>query len=169
MKKILIQVTLLSDGSRTVAQATGAPPYDMACRGLGSSGREPGDRPDEAIGEKLATARALHSMARRLERQAMGRMRHNESVQNHRDEIAVRKLADQCDPLPLPCFAHDEAERYRQQQFPEEAARYPEQSALELAAAKCGCNVPRLHNTELARRAVSTARPAGRHRKHAKD
>ncbi len=191
MTKFLIQVTILGDGSRTVAQVTGAPPYDLACRGLGSASREPGDKPDEAIGEKLAAARALHSAARRLERQALGRMRQNENVAAHRAAIAARKA----DLAPDLFFAHDEAERYRQQS--EEAARYPDPDqdccirsdsgalvparivpwADELvaltpqqAAEECGCKLPRLHDTDLARKSLSFARrPKGKHRKTARD
>jgi hypothetical protein len=45
------------------------------------------------VGENLAVARALRSIANRLERQAQGYLRHAESNKAHKEEIAEKKAA----------------------------------------------------------------------------
>lgn len=87
----VVQLVHLSDGSRTVAEATLHTYRHPALSGRGSSGREPGDRTDAGIGEDLALARALRSLAAKLERQANGRMKHAADCRAHRRQLAERK------------------------------------------------------------------------------
>lgn len=97
MKEFSARVRLLSDGNRTVAEARllELGEIGIAVRevttGIGSSGREPGDKANSEVGEKLALVRALRSMAAHLESQAQGRIRHIESNKQHKAEIADRK------------------------------------------------------------------------------
>lgn len=92
MEQFIVSVTAVTDGSRTVAEAvlTTAYPHSPLATGAGSSGREPGDKYDAQTGSELAIARALRSMAARLERRARGRVSHAESVKAHKAEIAER-------------------------------------------------------------------------------
>lgn len=89
MKSLNGSVYIMSDGNRTVATAELFNFYraETVFMGKGSSGREPGDKPDAAIGEDLAVARALRSLASKLERRAAGRMRHVESIKAHKEQI----------------------------------------------------------------------------------
>jgi hypothetical protein len=67
----------------------------------GSSKRERGDSYDPEIGELLATARALHKMAARMERKARGRIRHadkaklvsHKPLEQWEQELAERDVA----------------------------------------------------------------------------
>lgn len=59
--------------------------------GKGSSGRERGDKSNQSVGDDLATARALISLAAHLTRRANGAVRHQESIKAHRAEIVERK------------------------------------------------------------------------------
>lgn len=84
----VVQLSALSDGSRTVAEATLHTYRHPALSGTGSSGREPGDKADAGIGEDLALARALRSLAARLERQANGRCKHRADVRAQKKAAA---------------------------------------------------------------------------------
>jgi hypothetical protein len=87
----------MTDGTRTTAEAvltTGWPVDLLTATGTGSSGRERGDKFDETVGDDLAIARALRSLAARLERRARGKVNHAESIKVHKAEIAARKAAE---------------------------------------------------------------------------
>lgn len=91
MKNIAISVYVLSDGNRTNAEAQlEADDLTVLAVGNGSSSREPGDKADPLIGENLAVARALSSLAKKMERRANGRMRHAEAVKAHREQIKLK-------------------------------------------------------------------------------
>lgn len=93
MKTIEISVYVLSDGNRTNAEAQlEADDLTVLAYGKGSSSREPGDKADPVVGENLAVARALASLAKKLERRANGRMRHVETVKAHHEQIRLRNL-----------------------------------------------------------------------------
>lgn len=101
MEQFIVKITTMTDGDRTVAEAliTTAYPHEFLAAGTGSSGREPGDKSDAQTGKDLAIARSLRSVAAHLERRAMGRVRHAESVKAHKAEIAERKAAEAAVPL----------------------------------------------------------------------
>ncbi len=95
MKDLYVQVKLLSDRDRSVAEAHLVADARYGLAGVtvrGSSGREPGDKANPVVGENLAVARALRSLANRLERQATGAMKMAESNRQHKEEIARRGL-----------------------------------------------------------------------------
>lgn len=105
MKTFVVRLSLMSDGDRTVVEAshfenlmTGAA---LVTYGKGSAGREPGDKSDAQVGEWLAQARALRSVAARLERQAKGRMAHTEEIKRHRAEVAKRNRLKELAKVPL--------------------------------------------------------------------
>ena len=81
-----MQIFILSDADATVAVAETSDVTMTA-----AAKREPGDRPDAAIGRDLATARVLAKVARRLERRARGRVKHADDVKNARREIRERR------------------------------------------------------------------------------
>jgi len=83
-----VHLAVLTDGDRTVVEATLHTYLNLSVTAAGSSSREPGDKPDPQTGEALAVARALRRIAAKLERQARGKMKHQESVKAHREEIA---------------------------------------------------------------------------------
>lgn len=87
----IVQLTILSDGDRTVVEAALHTYRNPSVTATGSSGREPVDKSDPHVGENLAVARALRSIANRLERQAQGYLRHAESNKAHKEEIAAKK------------------------------------------------------------------------------
>lgn len=84
MRTLLINV--MADSTVTVARAT----LD-GITVTASARREPGDRPDAAIGAELATARALAALSRRLERRARGAVRNADHVRAHRLERQAAK------------------------------------------------------------------------------
>ena len=89
-----ISLIVLSDGGdRTVVEASYHPLNDElpTTRATGSSGREPGDKTDRAVGEALAVQRALVNLGKKLERQAAGRMKHREDIARHHQEIKDSK------------------------------------------------------------------------------
>jgi len=106
MKSAAVQLSLLSDGDRTVVEAAYHSYQFPSIVASASSGREPGDKSNEKIGEALAVARALRSLANRLERQAQGALRHAESNKAHKEEIRAKAIhaytTGQYDPRPLP-------------------------------------------------------------------
>jgi uncharacterized protein DUF1876 len=81
-----IHINILTDGNRTVAEAS-LHTYAAHVTGNGSSGREPGDKSDPKIGENLAIARALRKIANRLEKKAAGTMKHRESIAEHHRQL----------------------------------------------------------------------------------
>jgi hypothetical protein len=101
VRNLNIGIMVMSDGDRTVAEAVLIDyeniPIDNddglvpVISGSGSAGREPGDKSDQSVGDDLALARSLRSLAARLERRANGKVRHAESCKAHRAEIAERK------------------------------------------------------------------------------
>ena len=97
MRVVNVSVVISTDGIRTMAEAdlidfdSKAP--EIAISGKGGAGREPGDKNRQWIGDNLATARALRSLAAHIERQARGAVKHAESVKAHRAEIEARKAA----------------------------------------------------------------------------
>jgi len=88
-----IRVTTMSDGDRTVAKAVvidlNRLPSIIA--GMGSSSRERGDKADREVGENLALARALRSLASKLEKQAAGKIKHREDCKEHAREIQSKE------------------------------------------------------------------------------
>jgi hypothetical protein len=88
MKNGFVDIRILSDGDRTVVEAALHTYKYPSVVGTGSAGREPGDKADPKIGEALAVARALRSIAGGLERQAHGTMKHREDNKKHKLEIA---------------------------------------------------------------------------------
>lgn len=90
IKTNTVKIGVMSDGTRTVAEVA---LNNTDLRGEGSSQREHGDKANFSIGEKLATARALRSLAARIERRAKGEVRHAEEIKRHRAEVAAKKLA----------------------------------------------------------------------------
>lgn len=95
MKTYNLSVRSMTDGNRTVTHVHGfdLQSENVEVEGLGSAGREPGDKNDSEVGDKLALARALRSAAAHLERQANGRIRHTEEIKRHRAEIAAKMAA----------------------------------------------------------------------------
>lgn len=87
MKLRSVDIKILTDGDRTVAEACLYP----CVEGVGSSSRDRADKSDPEIGEALAVARALRKIAAKLERQAAGMMKHREDIKAHRQEIADRR------------------------------------------------------------------------------
>jgi hypothetical protein len=83
-----VTITVLADGSVTVARAE----MNGTAKTM-SAKREPGDKPDAAIGEDLATARALAALARTLERRARGRIRNADAIKTHRRERKEQRIA----------------------------------------------------------------------------
>jgi Domain of unknown function (DUF1876) len=81
-----IAVISLADKDVTIVQVR----YD-GITAAASAKREPGDKPDAAIGTSLATARALGLLARKLERRARGAVRDAEHVKADR---AARKTRE---------------------------------------------------------------------------
>lgn len=79
MKRSVLYITIASASDATVATAELG---DVTL--TASAKREPGDRPDAAIGQNLATARVLVKVARRLERGARGRIKHADDVKTAR-------------------------------------------------------------------------------------
>ena|ERR1700761_3270534 len=97
MNSLDVVVAIMSDGTRTVAEAT---LVDFAgsegvISGAGSAGRDHEDKFKAQAGEDLATARALRSLAARLERRALGTIKHAADIRVHRAEIAERKAAEE--------------------------------------------------------------------------
>src|ERR1700743_2184450 len=95
MEQVNIGVVIMSDGTRTVAEAT-LIDYDgdpVVTEGNGSAGRDHEDKYSSVVGNKLATARALRSLAAHLERDALGRIKHAAAIRAHRAEIAESKAA----------------------------------------------------------------------------
>lgn len=90
MKSAAVQLSFLSDGDRTVVEAAYHSYHFPSVYSKASSGREPGDKSNERIGEALAAARVLRSLAAKLERQATGAMRHAETNRQHAEEIRLR-------------------------------------------------------------------------------
>lgn len=88
MELFTLSVSVMSDGDRTVAEATLLDADYNRVTGMGSSGREPGDKPDVKIGTDLAVARALQSATRKLEKRAKGVMKHKEDIKAHKEQIA---------------------------------------------------------------------------------
>lgn len=107
MKQANIHILVLNDGDRTVAEANlaaiygGDAPEIRPTTRSGSAARQPGDKADEMVGDNLAVARALRSLAAKLERQANGKMRNNESNKAHREQIRAAK-AGVLAPVPTP-------------------------------------------------------------------
>lgn len=99
MKQLSISVNVLTDGNRTNAEST---MYDYTTlrgvNGNGSAGRERDDKANASIGEDLAVARSLESMAAHLKKRAQGKINHIESIKQHKAEIADRKLRTEADP-----------------------------------------------------------------------
>lgn len=58
---------------------------------IGESRRDPEDKFNPEIGEKLATARALESAARRLRKEADGAVRNADSIKSHRQKLREKK------------------------------------------------------------------------------
>ena len=109
MEQLGITVTTMTDGTRTTAEAVMVNSEWERSRGTGSAGRERGDKFNASVGEDLAVARALRSLAAHLERRARGRVNHAESIKAHKAEIAQRnaeeingKLLDTMARLPMP-------------------------------------------------------------------
>lgn len=92
MEQHNVSLYIMTDGNRTVAEAR---MIAAGMSGQGSAGREPGDKADAFVGEDLAVARALRSLAAHLERRARGRVNHAESIKAHKAEIAIREAAHQ--------------------------------------------------------------------------
>ena len=86
-----VSLSRLTDGDRTVVEGAYHSYSFPSVPTRGSAGREPGDKPDAEIGELLATARALKSLAAKLEKRAKGKMRHKEEIARHKAEIAAKK------------------------------------------------------------------------------
>lgn len=107
MRDMQIIVTISSDGTRTVAVAEAnayggvGPDGESVFSGVGSAGRERGDKDDQIVGDNLATARALRSLAAHLEKCANGKVRHAESIKAHKAEIAERNAGALSDALQL--------------------------------------------------------------------
>lgn len=110
MKQLQVSILLTSDGTRTVAEAEldemhvsqyGDIALVVPASGKGSSGRERGDKSNQSVGDDLATARALISLAAHLTRRANGAVRHQESIKAHRAEIAERKAAETTEDVKL--------------------------------------------------------------------
>lgn len=105
MKTFVVRLSLMSDGDRTVAEASHfenfPPGAALITTGKGSAGREPGDKSDAQVGEWLAQARALRSVAAHLERQAKGRMAHTEEIKRHRAEVAQRNRLKELAKAPV--------------------------------------------------------------------
>lgn len=89
MKRGNVDIKILSDGNRTVAEAALHTYLHPSVEGRGSSSREPGDKSNAQIGEAFAIARALRSLAAHLERQAKGKMKHADEIKRHAAEIAA--------------------------------------------------------------------------------
>jgi hypothetical protein len=81
-----VMIISLADRDAVVVHA-----YYQGITAAASTKREPGDKPDAAIGADLATARALALLARKLERRARGAVRHAEHVKADR---AARKTRE---------------------------------------------------------------------------
>ena len=98
-----ISVTVLSDHAATVARVTYYSLYETGSpvSATGSAKREPGDEYDPETGRLLATARALEALARRLGKQASGRIRSAAAVKGHHEEIR-RRAAEGYRPPPRP-------------------------------------------------------------------
>lgn len=97
MESLIVSITTMTDGSRTVAEAVLSTKWtrETLGTGTGSSGRGPGDKSDDSIGKDLAIARALHSLASHVERRAKGRTKHADDIKAHKTEIAIREAAHQ--------------------------------------------------------------------------
>ena len=75
MENLNVSVSIMSDGTRTVAEATLIDFEYNAIRGAGSAGRDHEDKYKAQVGDDLATARALRSLAVHLERRALALQR----------------------------------------------------------------------------------------------
>ena len=82
-----VHLSILTDGDRTVVEASLHTYLNPSIPVVASSGREPGDKTDPEIGEALAVARALRKIANRLEKKAAGTMKHRESIAEHRRQL----------------------------------------------------------------------------------
>jgi len=88
-----VSISFLTDGDRTVFEGAYHSSNFPAVRATGSSSREPGDKSDVAVGEALAAARFLRSLAAKLEKQANGTVKHREDIKAHRAQIAAAVAA----------------------------------------------------------------------------
>lgn len=89
-KNGVVQLRMMTDGDRTVAEAVLHTYQHPSTAAVASSGRERGDESDEKIGEALAIARALRSLASKLEKQAAGKMKHREDCKAHARDIKAK-------------------------------------------------------------------------------
>jgi hypothetical protein len=87
---ITLHILIVADADATVAVAE-----TDGMTLTASAKREPGDRPDLAIGRDLAAARVLAKAARRLERRARGAVKHADDVKTARREAREGKAREQ--------------------------------------------------------------------------
>lgn len=80
-----VELSFSEDVDHTRAMATLRTPRGRELRGQGQSRRNPGDRPEPAIGEEVAGARALSDLAHELLEYAANEI----EVNVHRDDPAV--------------------------------------------------------------------------------
>lgn len=90
-KNGVVQLRMMTDGNRTVAEAVLHTYQHPSTAAVASSARERGDESDEKIGEALAVARALRKIASKLEKQAAGTMKHREDNKAHARDIKAKK------------------------------------------------------------------------------
>lgn len=112
MKTQNIVIITMTDGGRTVTEVT-LPDFDSGTvfTGKGSSGLEPGDKPDSLTGEWLAQARALRSLAAHMERRAKGRINDAAHIKEHKAEIAARPKM-KLEGASIPLYRHPIGTRY---------------------------------------------------------
>lgn len=91
MQTANVQIYIHGDGDRTVVEARYTSYNFTTVPVTASAGREPGDKSDRQIGEAVAAARALRKIAKRLEKQAAGKMKHKEDNAKHALEIFQAK------------------------------------------------------------------------------
>jgi hypothetical protein len=99
-ESVLVQVQVLTDPHATVARATlsadGYGPAIMTATGW--SKRDNADEYDPETGTAIAVKRALENLARKLGRQAGGRIKHADSVRRDREEARRKRAAKQETP-----------------------------------------------------------------------
>jgi len=82
LKKVIFLSETVAPEQNTIVVAAHSPFYDIVT--VGKAKLHPDDEWDENLGRQLATVRALKKLTNKIERQAMG-------IIKHRDDIRKRK------------------------------------------------------------------------------
>lgn len=88
---LAVRISVMHDPDATVATAELNASGQPLLTTTGSSKRTPGDTDDPEVAAQYAIARALRKMAAKTEKDASGKVRHSDSVREHRAKGKSRK------------------------------------------------------------------------------